>query len=86
VLCCAVLCCAVLCCAVLCCAVCDVLCVLCCVCCVCCAVPALPQEYCPSVADLPTTNGPWAAGEGIKLGAALGAALLHMDQVQVGRE
>eukprot|EP00775_Hariotina_reticulata_P006888 gene6888-7104_t len=41
------------------------------------------KEYCPSVADLPTTNGPWAAGEGVKLGTALGAALLHMDQVQV---
>lgn len=36
------------------------------------------------MADLPTTNGAWAAGEGIKLGTALGAALLHMDQVQVG--
>jgi hypothetical protein len=41
------------------------------------------QEYSPAVAELPTTNGDWAQGEGIQLGAALGAALLHMDQVQV---
>jgi succinate dehydrogenase/fumarate reductase flavoprotein subunit len=41
------------------------------------------QEYSPAVAELPTTNGDWAQGEGIQLGAGLGAALLHMDQVQV---
>lgn len=42
-----------------------------------------PQKYRPDVADLPTTNGAWAQGEGIQLGQALGAKLLHMDQVQV---
>lgn len=41
------------------------------------------QEHHPAVADLPTTNGAWAQGEGIQLGQALGAKLLHMDQVQV---
>jgi succinate dehydrogenase/fumarate reductase flavoprotein subunit len=41
------------------------------------------QEYSPAVAELPTTNGDWAQGEGIQLGAGLGAALLHMEQVQV---
>lgn len=41
------------------------------------------QKYSPSIAELPTTNGDWAQGEGIELGESLGAALLHMDQVQV---
>jgi hypothetical protein len=29
------------------------------------------QEYSPAVAELPTTNGDWAQGEGIQLGAGL---------------
>lgn len=41
------------------------------------------QKHRPDVADLPTTNGGWAQGEGIQLGEGLGAQLLHMDQVQV---
>jgi cleavage and polyadenylation specificity factor subunit 2/mediator of RNA polymerase II transcription subunit 4 len=35
------------------------------------------------VAELPTTNGPWAQGEGLVLAEAAGAALLQLDQVQV---
>jgi hypothetical protein len=42
------------------------------------------QEYCPEAADLPTTNGPWATGDGIQLGTGLGAALVGMEHVQVG--
>lgn len=43
----------------------------------------LLARYRPDVAALPTTNGPWATGDGIALGGALGAALVQMDQVQV---
>ncbi|PIA16660.1 Flavocytochrome c, partial [Coemansia reversa NRRL 1564] len=39
--------------------------------------------YAPHVAGLPTTNGPFAAGDGVRLGTALGAELVDMDQVQV---
>lgn len=42
------------------------------------------QEYCPEAAELPTTNGPWATGDGIQLGTGLGAALVGMEHVQVG--
>jgi succinate dehydrogenase/fumarate reductase flavoprotein subunit len=42
------------------------------------------QKYCPATADLPTTNGPWATGDGIELGTGLGAALVGMEHVQVG--
>lgn len=31
----------------------------------------------------PTTNGPWARGEGIALAQHLGADLIHMDKVQL---
>lgn len=43
----------------------------------------LLSRYRPDVADLATTNGPWATGDGVRLGTALGASLVHMDQVQV---
>ena len=33
-------------------------------------------------AELPTTNGPWAQGEGLALARSAGASLLHLDQVQ----
>lgn len=46
-------------------------------------MPVVLQEHSPAVAELPTTNGDWAQGEGIQLGAGLGASLLHMEQVQV---
>lgn len=41
------------------------------------------QKYAPQAAALPTTNGPWATGEGLALGAALGGALTQMGEVQV---
>jgi hypothetical protein len=43
----------------------------------------LRQNYCPAAADLPTTNGPWATGDGVELGSGLGAALVGMEHVQV---
>lgn len=46
-------------------------------------VVVLPQKYCPAAADLPTTNGPWATGDGVELGSGLGAALVGMEHVQV---
>ncbi|KAI8473725.1 MAG: FAD binding domain-containing protein [Monoraphidium minutum] len=45
--------------------------------------PSLLGRYRPDLAGLPTTNGPWASGDGIELGGALGAGLVHMEQVQV---
>ncbi|KAJ2845555.1 hypothetical protein IWW36_004733 [Coemansia brasiliensis] len=41
------------------------------------------NKYAPQIAGLATTNGPFATGDGLKLGAALGADLVDMDQVQV---
>lgn len=43
----------------------------------------LLQAHCPTAASLATTNGPWATGDGLQLGACLGADTLHLDQVQV---
>jgi hypothetical protein len=47
------------------------------------ASKALLSRHAPDAAGLPTTNGPWATGDGAALAAPLGAALVHMDQVQV---
>ncbi|KNC80457.1 hypothetical protein SARC_07182 [Sphaeroforma arctica JP610] len=44
---------------------------------------SLLQEFKPEVANLPTTNGPFATGEGVKMGRAIGAQLMHMDKVQI---
>ncbi|KAJ2451470.1 hypothetical protein EV183_003604 [Coemansia sp. RSA 2336] len=41
------------------------------------------DKYAPQVAALATTNGPFATGDGLQLGTALGADLIDMDQVQV---
>ncbi|KAJ1740230.1 hypothetical protein LPJ79_002830 [Coemansia sp. RSA 1821] len=41
------------------------------------------DKYAPQVAALATTNGPFATGDGLQLGTALGADLVDMDQVQV---
>jgi succinate dehydrogenase/fumarate reductase flavoprotein subunit len=49
----------------------------------CARIVLLPQKYCPAAADLPTTNGPWATGDGVELGSGLGAALVGMEHVQV---
>jgi hypothetical protein len=37
--------------------------------------PAAPQRVAPDTADLPTTNGPWAQGDGLQLAEAVGAHL-----------
>ncbi|KAK9713039.1 hypothetical protein K7432_006741 [Basidiobolus ranarum] len=46
---------------------------------------SLAQEFAPHVIGLPTTNGSWAQGDGVKLARdpSVGAALTLMDQVQV---
>lgn len=36
-----------------------------------------------TVAELPTTNGPFATGDGVRMGRAIGAHLLGMEWVQV---
>ncbi len=41
------------------------------------------EQYAPSIANLPTTNGPFAQGEGVKVAQEVGASTIHMDQVQV---
>jgi succinate dehydrogenase/fumarate reductase flavoprotein subunit len=41
----------------------------------------LLKEYAPSVAQLPTTNGDFAVGDGVKLAADIGAELVDMSQV-----
>jgi len=43
----------------------------------------LLRQYVPSIVDLPTTNGPHAEGDGIKMAQALNASIIQMDQVQV---
>lgn len=44
----------------------------------------LLRSLCPvPLADLPTSNGDWATGDGLLLGAALGAQLQHLSYVQV---
>ncbi|KAK9761134.1 hypothetical protein K7432_014179 [Basidiobolus ranarum] len=46
---------------------------------------SLVREFAPNVLGLPTTNGPWAQGDGVKLARdpSIGAALIHMEQIQV---
>ena len=44
---------------------------------------ALLRRHAPAAADLPTTNGHFARGEGLELAAAAGAALIQLDRVQV---
>ncbi|KAI7906134.1 FAD binding domain-containing protein [Cokeromyces recurvatus] len=43
----------------------------------------LLSEFAPQLVNTATTNGPWAAGEGVRLGLAVGAGIRDMDQVQV---
>jgi len=47
------------------------------------AVDALLAKYAPNLKLLPTTNGAFATGDGVRMAAEAGAALIHMDQVQV---
>ncbi|KAI9145317.1 FAD binding domain-containing protein [Paraphysoderma sedebokerense] len=44
---------------------------------------SLLREYVPNYLDIPTTNGAWATGDGMKLGRSLGAWLTDMDKVQI---
>jgi len=41
------------------------------------------KEYCPHVAKLPTTNGPWTTGDGMLVAKTAGAGLVDMRHVQV---
>ncbi|KAI8099149.1 FAD binding domain-containing protein [Halteromyces radiatus] len=43
----------------------------------------LLKEYAPQWVDRATTNGPWANGDGVRLGLSLGATTVDMDQVQI---
>lgn len=43
----------------------------------------LLRKYIPKIVDLPTTNGPFAEGDGIKVAEQINASLIHMDQVQL---
>ncbi|KAL0075481.1 FAD binding domain-containing protein [Phycomyces blakesleeanus] len=44
---------------------------------------SLLHHYAPQLVNLATTNGPWANGDGVRLGLAAGAKLKDMDQVQI---
>ncbi|KAJ3296254.1 hypothetical protein HDU79_007150 [Rhizoclosmatium sp. JEL0117] len=44
---------------------------------------ALIQQYAPQYAKLATTNGPWATGDGVKLGMEFGAKVQDLGQVQI---
>lgn len=44
---------------------------------------SLLKEFVPQIADLPTTNGSFATGDGVKLARKIGAQLTLMDQVQL---
>eukprot|EP01084_Bolivina_argentea_P260144 439207_1 len=44
---------------------------------------SLLHEFAPEKLSLPTTSGPQATGDGVRIARALGAKLLHMDQIQV---
>jgi len=41
------------------------------------------KEYCPHVANLPTTNGKWTTGDGMNVAKMAGAGLVDMRHVQV---
>lgn len=47
------------------------------------ASDSLLMKYVPSLASLPTTNGPWATGDIIKATTDVGLSLVNMDKVQV---
>lgn len=44
---------------------------------------SLLSEFAPSLLKLPTTNGKFATGDGVKMARAMGAGLVGMDKVQV---
>ncbi|KAI9492057.1 FAD binding domain-containing protein [Zychaea mexicana] len=43
----------------------------------------LLSEYAPQLLNTATTNGPWANGDGVRLGLAAGAATKDMEHIQV---
>jgi len=43
----------------------------------------LLEKYRPDLKGLPTTNGRWSTGDGVKLAEGVGAATVDMDRVQV---
>ncbi len=45
---------------------------------------ASQQQFVPQLAALPTTNGAFATGDGIRLGVAVGAVPVDMDKVRLG--
>ncbi|KAJ2586972.1 hypothetical protein H4R99_008298, partial [Coemansia sp. RSA 1722] len=47
------------------------------------AANGLLHKYAPQLASLPSTNGKFATGDGVKLGMAIGADLVGMEHVQV---
>jgi len=47
------------------------------------ANPEMVREYMPDLANLATTNGPWARGEGMIAAEKVGASLIQMENIQV---
>jgi len=47
------------------------------------AQDGLIRKYRPDVYDLPTTNGDWSTGDGLKMSIAIGANSIDMEKVQV---
>ncbi|KAI8061882.1 FAD binding domain-containing protein [Gilbertella persicaria] len=43
----------------------------------------LLSEFAPQLIKTATTNGPWASGDGVRIGLSVGAGMRDMDQVQV---
>lgn len=43
----------------------------------------LIKKYRPDIYDLPTTNGDWSTGDGLKMVLAIGGTSIDMDKVQV---
>uniref|UniRef100_A0A146LPG1 Putative fumarate reductase n=2 Tax=Lygus hesperus TaxID=30085 RepID=A0A146LPG1_LYGHE len=44
---------------------------------------SLLREFTPKLFGTPTTNGPWATGDGVKIAREIGATLVDMDKVQL---
>lgn len=44
---------------------------------------SLLAEYAPQLEAVPTTNGPFATGDGVKMAREIGATLIDMDKIQL---
>ncbi|KAJ3450398.1 fumarate reductase [Anaeramoeba flamelloides] len=44
---------------------------------------SLLNKYTPNLMSLPSTNGQFATGEGVKIAHKIGAGLIHMDKIQI---